>query len=1578
MHNTTVASTTLLLLLAWGGVGALFFWECFLRDALCHFCRRSRAAQVLIVLGGVFLVFAGGIKVGDPPLRGPGPAPAPASSLTTNQCLAGFALVDADTNATFSLDAPTNAVVHTNWLLRGASRDAFAIESTDERPWSFLFGTNRLHRVWVSAGGTVSFSGPFDSATGPLPDASAPDHLAPFHAILGIVPASNWHLLRTGNGQPETENGCECRSLFWHDTTEAGSLRLTWNNALLGRDANTPVSFQTELFPSGDFVYRYDIGGAVPTNAVIGAQNNGGGESWTNDSSAHRVELFWRHFSGVEPGVADTDGDGLSDYDEVFVRGTDPARADSDGDGIADGIDLDPNDCDADGDGIPDGADASAWSAHPFLAGNAGFTNLVLTVVQGAGHETTRNITEPTPHEDGPVLRGSVSFRGSSTEPGQSAMLDVGGLKIPLRTGDTIPLGLPGGEEITASLCVRGNLPVRLRLSPGPNGEPFHLDDPQGIFSHGTSADATATLSFPRLSLVPLTDSGTTCLHEGDWGAEFRILLSPMGWNAALVSAEIDGFELLSRGTLWLDGPLPPYDSATGTVTLRSPWLLWGTLTETASVHWCVSGGVYCHACGTVHTDEDSCSHDADCAARFSDDAECDCAPILLRVNFDDDDLDDVEDRNETPDVAWDDDLEEFRFIGIDECCCGYWQGGDERARITTLSTGLRLWTADGTRLLSGDEVSESAWVEATAHSPTNGAFQLRYDILDRTGGVVRAMSCRFTAANVEILPDMNEDGDFDTDDRFLRETMEPNGAWKIVRQAEPSRVRLRNACPADATLRVLWSTEGTNGPAFSTDSNLTTQYLAPNVVATNSPFALPNLVDEFLIDASRTSSVATLTYSLDVGGASPAVADSLAIRIVDIDLPDRAVRPSELASVEYDLSAASENVAWTLEDTETGNVIDWDYGPTYAPPTALALGNYEISAYVWDVWEDGMEGTMRTATLRVADIAIEESIYMGQTGSSNRVCVALGCCLEAQDIIWTIEPSLHSGARLYAQELGGSGSWNISTGTNVWISPGNTNCNYLLKAYHQDITNIVSLCRFLAITVNIDGDYSRTGVPCNSEEESSPVLLDSQWGIVVPANCDDDDDSGSPDNTNEVINGANDSQDLSPISISCFGCDIPTESVQDFCATLSIKKVGNIGWGDLRDQDCVRIFNGTSISASASAILSPAISTNEYVFSDGLCRNLWGTGNLSFGVEGVLFGEEVEIILTVFLRDRIVGKDCIRALVSPFQVTSSALTADHVYFGPIDSVFSSDLQMALNGEIPISTLGAGFIQDFAEFGYSLSGRGHQPSHVVLTFGREGWFYPLVSQNRGLFSLENLPNPINMGGNIEATPTTATAPHGRLIVGEHIGEKTKQFLLGQRIQDLNGSLIEIPDDWLKVGHVDEMLAVIPAPDGFRVLLGDLILGTNILFSSQGYETIDGFPSRTALCEMYTNLMYTANIQRICGKLDTIRQRLSSGLGISEASIIRVPVLYDCSVSDSQRATVLPNMINMISVPRRGLVDMLIVPEPHFEPFCYALGNALSSAGYTSNDIMIYFVDTAGLMLFGGEAHCCTQVERNLP
>jgi len=55
----------------------------------------------------------------------------------------------------------------------------------------------------------------------------------------------------------------------------------------------------------------------------------------------------------------DTDSDNLTDFDEVFTYGTNPTVADTDGDGLTDDIEIilgtDPLDSDTDADGLSDG-----------------------------------------------------------------------------------------------------------------------------------------------------------------------------------------------------------------------------------------------------------------------------------------------------------------------------------------------------------------------------------------------------------------------------------------------------------------------------------------------------------------------------------------------------------------------------------------------------------------------------------------------------------------------------------------------------------------------------------------------------------------------------------------------------------------------------------------------------------------------------------------------------------------------------------------------------------------------------------------------------------------------------------------------------------------------------------------------------------------------------------------------------------------------------------------------------------------------------------------------------------------------
>lgn len=93
------------------------------------------------------------------------------------------------------------------------------------------------------------------------------------------------------------------------------------------------------------------LNGLNPNDAGDAAQD-ADGDGLTN------LEEFQR---GANPNIADSDGDGLFDGEEVNGQGTNPLQADSDGDGLLDGDELRigsaPDNPDTDGDGIPDGSE---------------------------------------------------------------------------------------------------------------------------------------------------------------------------------------------------------------------------------------------------------------------------------------------------------------------------------------------------------------------------------------------------------------------------------------------------------------------------------------------------------------------------------------------------------------------------------------------------------------------------------------------------------------------------------------------------------------------------------------------------------------------------------------------------------------------------------------------------------------------------------------------------------------------------------------------------------------------------------------------------------------------------------------------------------------------------------------------------------------------------------------------------------------------------------------------------------------------------------------------------------------------
>ena len=345
---SVLAGMAVLALAAWLGRMGVFG---IARRMLCS----AKGAALGLVLSGI-AIWAGtkpNLCLNPQMLSSGGEAEATnaaARVIVPAQVEAGFALARVGTNETWDFSTPAGANVHGPWRMRGANQDRFALGSRADAPWAFPLGTNIFDGLLVSSSGSLApkFAGERfvprarraaatsaalqPEITGVSPVETNLVAFFPFRANLGAVPGLNWPAV----GEPGA------RSLFWWQLTSSNSLVLTWKDFLLDRDPSAPVSFQAEFFWNGDFVYRYDLsrcggrGATALPGATVGAFNGGLGECAEPTTNLTSV-LFSRV---VPEDFGDRDGDGISSADEIFIHGTDPGLPDTDGDGVPDGAET--------------------------------------------------------------------------------------------------------------------------------------------------------------------------------------------------------------------------------------------------------------------------------------------------------------------------------------------------------------------------------------------------------------------------------------------------------------------------------------------------------------------------------------------------------------------------------------------------------------------------------------------------------------------------------------------------------------------------------------------------------------------------------------------------------------------------------------------------------------------------------------------------------------------------------------------------------------------------------------------------------------------------------------------------------------------------------------------------------------------------------------------------------------------------------------------------------------------------------------------------------------------------------------
>ncbi|QBG48704.1 hypothetical protein EGM51_15315 [Verrucomicrobia bacterium S94] len=344
----------------------------------------------------------------------------------------------------------TNVIFWTNGVEIISDRDGYTDYEPDDEGAKLLnlgFGFpffGEIHsNAYIGVNGTISFGSPFGSydyiveidSTGELSEffpSNYPGFLAPF-----------WCDMEVMDGQ-----------VFWQSNSShssSNSMVITWSGVSFYDCTNSSLTFQAELFESGDVIYRYGnmefdeaefqyVDAAGETNYwwydAVSALTGSNGNDWVvwsyeeeapgSLTNGLEVSMFPTEYSfslNSYPHIQDSDADGLGDYEESRIYSTDAMIFDTDSDGLGDGEEVfrqnptDPLDWDTDDDLLSDGDEVHRTVTDPLDADTDG--DLMSDGWEDAyGQDpTTNSVDEAYADVDGDGLNSYEEFlQGSNPE----------------------------------------------------------------------------------------------------------------------------------------------------------------------------------------------------------------------------------------------------------------------------------------------------------------------------------------------------------------------------------------------------------------------------------------------------------------------------------------------------------------------------------------------------------------------------------------------------------------------------------------------------------------------------------------------------------------------------------------------------------------------------------------------------------------------------------------------------------------------------------------------------------------------------------------------------------------------------------------------------------------------------------------------------------------------------------------------------------------------------------------------------------------------------------------------------------
>lgn len=530
--------------------------------------------------------------------------------------------------------------------------------------------------------------------------------------------------------------------------------------------------------------------------------------------------------------------------------------------------------------------------------------------------------------------------------------------------------------------------------------------------------------------------------------------------------------------------------------------------------------------------------------------------------------------------------------------------------------------------------------------------------------------------------------------------------------------------------------------------------------------------------------------------------------------------------------------------------------------------------------------------------------------------------------------------------------------------------------------------------------DTNRDGV-IDADDESGEDTWTEARGAVFLSNWDDDDGDGEQDARDNKVNGAEDARDMARVLVRR-SPSLP----KDAEVTLEVSPSEAAAR--------VRLFAASDYKLLLDVDLGTATLSADTLREEDIEVLLEGVGGRSARWDG-----RVTLTLRVKKGDKVLADDVVELRAAPTIFPDNTQPAERLYVMRItdrrlgeNRAFYSALVEHLPGSVTLYDVdqyayGADrWVQDAMQTGYQQVPSEDGPRTQLVYFEAErdaGWGpslqelvpFELLGANLGYAYTGGAETSLNYGGNLEVTPPYEhegkTYRFGRVFVGggnggtilgspyaDHMNPDQLGYLNAQEVQ---GPVFELSSEWLAVGHIDEVLLFVPdlgRPERpWRVVFASPTLARTAL--ERVYEhgnpnavVFAGREVETTVRNIIEDDDLLAYNDAVQARLDSIRDRLTAEMGLTDEDIIEVPVLfeplyyggYDFGIAYN------PGMQNLVVAD-----DILFVPDPEGPVYeGEDVWRRVASENLAPTGNTVHYVDVFdSYHLLMGEAHCGTNV-----